>query len=329
MRNYSTKNPLLACMTLGAAILMVAQGPMGTGAYFSDIENSTANIFQAGTWIDPQSPFNIVLNEFLPRPDTSANGYNFGNDASNIPLGEWVELYNNGTEPLDVAGWELRDESGGLGNTQAIIGVTNTAPATTTIPAGGWLVVYFNKPVLNNTTDTIFLFTSTSTGHILIDSYAYGSPSDFCENEPSPGMSNATSTPSCIPGQPPNADCSDNQVSPNKSYARIPDGTGDWVDPIPTPGAPNIAEEEPLHQGSTLMEAESEPLPVEVSNEPLEVMEPATSTSSDEPELEVEVSDEPLVVEEPTEVVEEPVKEEPAEDPASEPEPEEEPAPET
>ena len=29
----------------------------------------------------------------------------------------------------------------------------------------------------------------------------------------------------------------------NKSYARIPDGTGSWVDPIPTPGEPNKMEE--------------------------------------------------------------------------------------
>jgi hypothetical protein len=33
-------------------------------------------------------------------------------------------------------------------------------------------------------------------------------------------------------------------VPVDKSYARIPDGTGDWVDPIPTPGMPNILIEE-------------------------------------------------------------------------------------
>jgi predicted ribosomally synthesized peptide with SipW-like signal peptide len=33
-------------------------------------------------------------------------------------------------------------------------------------------------------------------------------------------------------------------VPENKSYARIPDGTGPWIDPVPTLGAPNILTEE-------------------------------------------------------------------------------------
>ena len=299
---------------------MVAQGSMGTGAYFSDIENSTANIFQAGTWIDPQSPFNIVLNEFLPRPDTSANGYNFGNDVSNMPLGEWVELYNNGDEPIDIANWYISDESGGAGNTQAVVSASNTQPATTIIAAHGWLVVYFNKPVMNDTGDSLFLYTDAN---VLVDTVSYDNPSDFCELELTPTGSNSTSTPSGTPGDPPD-DCNQNQVAPNKSYARIPDGTGDWVDPIPTPGAPNILDEESAAAMEPSEEEETASAPeleIEVSDGPLEIIEPATSTPSDEPELEIEVSDEPLVVEDPAE---EPAEEAPAEEPASEPEAEEE-----
>ena len=34
------------------------------------------------------------------------------------------------------------------------------------------------------------------------------------------------------------------QVPENKSYARIPDGSPNWIDPVPTPGQPNILEEQ-------------------------------------------------------------------------------------
>src|SRR3989344_3460661 len=114
-RLSATARPLYAIV----ALLVVISS--STGAYFADIETSAGNVFQAGVWVDPQSPFNIVLNEFLPNPDTSANGLNFGNDASNMPLGEWVELYNNGNAPIDVNGWYMTDASGGVGETNAFL----------------------------------------------------------------------------------------------------------------------------------------------------------------------------------------------------------------
>src|SRR3989344_970785 len=193
------------------------------------------------------SVFDIVLNEFLPNPDTSAGGLNFGDDNDSKPLGEWIELYNKGDVAQDIAGWFMTDASGGVGNTHAVIGPSNTNTGSTIIAAGGWLVVYMNKQTLNNSSaEEIHLYTATSTGGVEVDSYAYNNPSDFCENDPTPGGSNATSSPSGTPGPPPNSDCSQNQVAPNKSYARIPDGIGAWVDPIPTPGAPNILDPEEI-----------------------------------------------------------------------------------
>ena len=47
------------------------------------------------------------------------------------------------------------------------------------------------------------------------------------------------------------------EVPENKSYARIPDGSINWVDPVPTPGEPNVLEEEltPLEtEGETVSE---------------------------------------------------------------------------
>ena len=296
-RLSATARPLYAIV----ALLVVISS--STGAYFADIETSAGNVFQAGVWVDPQSPFNIVLNEFLPNPDNNANGLNFGTDSSNMPLGEWVELYNNGNAPIDVNGWYMTDASGGVGNTHAFINNLNTNTGNTILAANGWLVVYFNKASLNNTGDDIFLYTSTSTGNVLVDTYSYDDPSDFCELEPTPGDENSTTTPTGTPGNGPNADCVANQVAPNKSYARIPDGTGAFVDPIPTPGAPNVldetsaeaqAETEQSQRGSTSLDAEEE-LVVEIG----------------EPVIETTITEEnPIVEEEPIVEISEPAAEE-------------------
>lgn len=171
----------------------------------------------------------VVLNEFLPNPDGFAYGFDFGNDSDDMPQGEWVELYNNSTGAIDLAGWYLRDATEGEGNKTNITAL-NTAPATTTIAGKSWLVVYMNKAIYNNTGDTVRLFDDSNT---LVDSHTYD-VSDFCEIEPSPGASNSEDA---FEGDCPN-------VPPNKSYARIPDGIGDWVDPIPTPGGVNILENE-------------------------------------------------------------------------------------
>lgn len=170
----------------------------------------------------------IVLNEFLPRPDGIAYGFDFGDDSSDMPQGEWVEIYNNSTVSKDLSGWYIWDASGSENNKIAIT-ATNTYPASTTIGGEGWLVVYMNKAVLNNTGDTVKLYNSSN---VLVDSYAYATPPDFCDIEPTPGDENSTTgTGSCV------------DVPSNKSYARIPDGIGVWVDPVPTPGGINVLED--------------------------------------------------------------------------------------
>lgn len=174
----------------------------------------------------------IVLNEFLPNPDPSANGLNFGQDNEQKPKGEWVELYNNSNDDFNVAGWYLTDADGH----RIDIEPCRTNTGNTIIPAKGFLVVYKNGGEgcgshnfsLNNDGDTVKLFNNEG---ILIDSYSYDAH-DYCQLEPTPGEENSTITGS--------GNCE--ETPPNKSYARIPDGIGDWVDPIPTPGKPNILE---------------------------------------------------------------------------------------
>lgn len=227
----------------------------------------------------------VVLNEFLPRPDGVAYDFDFGNDSSDMPQGEWVELYNNSTEPIDVAGWYTKDVTDGGGN-KVVITALNTSPATTIIPGKGWLVVYMNKAIFNNTGDTVRLFDDED---ILIDSHVYVD-NDFCEIEPTPGDENSDDASGACAG-----------VPPNKSYARIPDGIGDWVDPIPTPG--NVNRPDEVEETATLQNNNS--LSGTLSGNGLVLTEEIEIVA---PEPEVIISTEPIPEEtEETPVVEEPV----------------------
>ncbi len=132
-----------------------------------------------------------------------------GDDFADAPDGEWVELYNNSsTNSFELSSWYIRDAE----NNNVNILLSNTYDfsihaSSTTIAPHGWLVVYMNKSFLNNSgAETITLYNSSGVSQ---DFYSYSSSS----------------------------------VPINKSFARIPDGTGAWVDPIPTPGGPNKIEE--------------------------------------------------------------------------------------
>lgn len=128
-----------------------------------------------------------------------------GSDTALKPGGEWVELYNNSSIPFDLSSWVLYDE---MDVNELYITAGNTDIATTTISPHNWMVVYRNGDSdfnLNNDTDSVRLFTGyPAASSMLVDSYTY------TEEKPE-----------------------------GFSFARIPDGIGSWVDPIPTPGKPN------------------------------------------------------------------------------------------
>lgn len=191
---------------------------------------------------------NVVLNEFLPNPGGFEYGFDFGEDHDDMPQGEWVELYNNSDADVDVTGWYLRDSTPGEGN-KTPINAEHILAALPVVPAHGWFVVYMNKPIYNNTGDTVRLFDDSDN---LIDSYTYTGDPDYCEIEPTPGEENSAIT---------TGDCGG--VPPNKSYARIPDGIGAWVDPIPTPLAPNKADEEATDSMNALIDIADEKIIIE------------------------------------------------------------------
>ncbi len=142
---------------------------------------------------------NIVINEFLPNP--------VGPDDAEKPNGEWVELYNKGEVPVHLKGWFLMDLQG-----------KKLAVPEATIAPKGFLVVYldgkYHPGWLNNSgKDGVSLWAPRNPRippkrcvgfYCLIDAHAY------CR-----------------------------EVPEGKSFARVPDGSKNWYDPLPTPGAPN------------------------------------------------------------------------------------------
>lgn len=72
-------------------------------AYFSDIEESLGNLFQAGTW-GPQIAQTLVINEFLwnssctPQPEQKF----------------WLELYNGSGDPVDIKDWQFKDDNNNI-----------------------------------------------------------------------------------------------------------------------------------------------------------------------------------------------------------------------
>ncbi len=139
---------------------------------------------------------NVVLNEFLPNPDSSQSGVSEDD--------EWVELYNlHSSNDYDVAGWEIYDNVG----LRKTISSANTNTGDTIVPANGTLVVYLEDSYLNNTSDKVELQNGSG---VVVDSYEYS------------GAGNKD----------------------GKSYARMDDGIGPWIDPTPTPGEENKLTEE-------------------------------------------------------------------------------------
>ena len=225
----------------------------------------------------PETP-EIVLNEILPNPSSGQ---------------EWVELYNRGNTPVDLASWkvsELSDPQGAPTENQYNISSLTTNTGSTIISAHDWLVVYFSGDVLDNNGDTVTLCDGLTVSQ---DSYQYA-----------------------------------DLVPLDKSIARYPDGGGTWYDPIPTPGGPNVLENV-LETDNDLEEPEVSEPSAELKDENIfdeEINEPVDEIVS-EVQDPVDISETEKQDEDSTKtVIEEPQKEDqeaPEDELNTEPEPEE------
>jgi hypothetical protein len=154
-------------------------------------------IFAILILVFPQKSYaQIVINEVLPNPATDET------------QNEWVELYNSGSESVDVNGYILKDAS----DTHELIIDGSKTGGSTIINTNSWLVIYRKGSSfsLNNTDDeTVRLFI----------------PSDLIN---------------------PINIFSYNGSSENMSWGRIPDGGNISLSKlIVSPGAQNIVPETP------------------------------------------------------------------------------------
>lgn len=156
----------------------------------SDLDIDGGSVANSGSF--------IVLNEIMYHPEV---------EGGSMPEGEWVELYNNTDDDVDVAGWEIRDDDGHT----IVVSFSNSDnngnledDGETVVPASGWLVVYKNgSSIFNNDGDTVELYNLSSA---LVDSHTYAGGK-----------------------------------GENVTEARVPDGSGGlWQDPLPTPGRKNV-----------------------------------------------------------------------------------------
>ena len=156
---------------------------------------SFAIIFSLSVFVKAQTP--VVINEFMAS----------NNSIEPDPQGEyddWIEIYNPSASPVDIGGLYLTDD----------LSVPNKwqFPDSTTIPAGGFLLVWVDGDVdddglhanfkLSADGEDIGLFEAD--GSTLIDSVTYG------------------------------------EQTTDVSYGRFPNATGEWnFLSIPTPGEGN------------------------------------------------------------------------------------------
>lgn len=102
--------------------------------------------------VDPPQPVvqvgEPILNEFVPQPQTGGN--------------EWVEIKNKGDGPIDLSGWKVDDQEGGSSPQTIDNGIK--------VPAGGFFVVTFQNPKLNDLTDSVRLLKPDNS---VVESYTY------------------------------------------------------------------------------------------------------------------------------------------------------------
>lgn len=129
-----------------ALTALEVDGPW-SGVYFQqlpvDLTAVPAPGFEFDSWSDPllpQQPSIQVVSggaaltltaNFRPIPDSGMviHEINYNSDAGFDP-GDWVELYNNGSAPVDLSGWTFEDSANSW-----------TIPAGTVVPVGGFLVL--------------------------------------------------------------------------------------------------------------------------------------------------------------------------------------------
>jgi hypothetical protein len=195
-----------ASMTLSGNLYSANLGTFADGSkvyYFitaTDAEGLSAVTDTSAFTVGYIAPV-LYINEFLASNDSS-------NTDENGEYDDWVEIYNPGTEPVDIGGMYFSDKLDNLTNWQ----IPTTDPSVTTIPAGGFIVIWADKQMEQGplhvdaklSADGEDIVLTAPNGTKIIDSLTFGAQTT------------------------------------DVSYGRYPDGSDNWQTfTTPTPGASN------------------------------------------------------------------------------------------
>lgn len=98
------------------------------------VANGTPGYKNSNVFLNVSTENILKITEFLADPQ--------GYDTSAMPDGEWVELYNGGSESIDLLGFILKDKND---NNELIITLTNVENETTIIKPNEYKVIYRNE----------------------------------------------------------------------------------------------------------------------------------------------------------------------------------------
>ncbi len=182
----------------------------------------------------------IYINEIMAKNDNVIADENGDFD-------DWIELYNAGTTPVDIAGYYFSEEAAD----PTFWEIPATDPAATTIPAGGYLIIWADEDPEDGphhidfklSADGQDIFIYAPDGNTLIDQLTYPSLStDTSYGRETDGAANFQTFTAPSPGT--------NNTSGIDSYnaiivSRINDGHDDAEEPVDvnyiTPGDANIS----------------------------------------------------------------------------------------
>ena len=148
----------------------------------------------------------VCLNEALPDPA--------GYDNAAWPNGEWMEIYNSGSTPVDILNWKLVNKNSKVldFDSTTIVGFQSNNSSTWTIQPGDYMVIARNGIpnsvfTLTNSNDVITMedstgnvidqasWNSTSSGNSLEEDPTSSANDWVNTNTPTPGAVNSASTP--------------------------------------------------------------------------------------------------------------------------------------
>ncbi len=152
----------------------------------------------------------LYINEFMASNDSAYADENGDYD-------DWIEIYNPGSEPVDIGGMYISDDLADLTAYQ----IPATAPDSTTIPAGGYLILFADK--------------EPEQGVLHVNIKLSGSGEQIALTAP-----NGTTVLDSLTYDAGTAGAIGYGLDTDKSCARQPDASDNWVvDDTPTPGASN------------------------------------------------------------------------------------------